>query len=87
MDARLYCEILSDDLLGTLWDLEIDKKDIYFQQDNDPKHTSLLAQDWFKKKKVDKLDWPASSSDMNIIEHLWEYLECRVHTRSPLLRN
>ena len=43
IDTKLYCEILSDDLLGTLRDLEIDKKDIYFQQDNDPKHTSLLA--------------------------------------------
>ena len=30
MDTKLYCEILSDDLLETLWDLEIDKKDIYF---------------------------------------------------------
>ena len=28
MDAKLYCKILSDDLLGTLQDLEIDKKDI-----------------------------------------------------------
>ena len=30
MDAKLYVEILNDDLLGTLRDLEINKKDIYF---------------------------------------------------------
>ena len=80
MDIKLYVKILNDDLLGTLRYLEINKKDIYFQQDNDPKHTSHLAQDWFKKKKFDQLNWPASSPNMNIIEHVWEYLECRVCT-------
>ncbi len=87
MDMKLYVEILNDDLLGTLKDLEINKKDVYFQQDNNPKHTSCLTQDWFKQKKLDKLDWPASSPDMNIIKNLWEYLEWRVCTQSPLPRN
>ena len=86
MDVKLYVEILDDNILETLRDLEIIKKDIYFQQNNNLKHTSCLAQDWFTKKKVNKLDWPASSLDMNIIENLWEYLDHRVHTQDPLLR-
>jgi hypothetical protein len=52
MNAQLYTQILNDEFLGTLRDLGINKKDIYFQQDNDPKHTSRLATDWFNKKRV-----------------------------------
>ena len=45
MDGPLYTEILKDDVLGTLKDFSIKKKDIYFQQDNDPKHTSGVARE------------------------------------------
>ena len=87
MDAKLYVSILDDNVLDILKDLEINKKDIYFQQDNVPKHTSRLAQDWFNCKKLDVLDWPTSRPNTNIIKHVWKYLNWRVHTQNPLLRN
>ena len=66
----LYTKILKDDILGTLKDLSIKEKDVYFQQDNNLKHTSKMAQEWFRKNKLDVLDWASSSPDMNIIEHV-----------------
>jgi hypothetical protein len=56
MDGPLYTQILNDNVLGTLKDLRINKKDVYFQQDSDLKHTSKITQNWFKKAKLDVLD-------------------------------
>lgn len=36
MDGDLYCQILEEDLLGTIEWHEMDKNNVIFQQDNDP---------------------------------------------------
>ena len=43
MDAKLYTEILDDELLNTIDLDDMDKSQVVFQQDNDPKHPSRLA--------------------------------------------
>ena len=53
--------------------------DIIFQHDNDPKHTSRLTQKWFVDTKVQLLNWPVYSPDLNPIENLWDYLKVRLY--------
>ena len=65
MDAKLYVEILNDDVLGTLRDLEINKKDIYFQQDNDTKHTSHLTQCYGLTRTVGRSSFKSSAAESN----------------------
>ena len=51
-------------------------------QDNDPKHTSLLARSFYTDEDINWWKTPAESPDLNPIENLWH--ELKEHLRSKV---
>ena len=49
INAKQYCEILKYIMVESFESLEMEKEEWYFQQDNDPKHTSKQAKKWFEQ--------------------------------------
>ena len=78
MDAEKYCEILEEGVQEGYERLEMAEDGHYFQQDNDPKHTSKKADQWFSDNNITPLKWHAKSPDLNLIEHLWQHLKTKL---------
>ena len=51
------------------------------QQDNARPHTARITMDFLRQQGVNVLPWPAYSTDLNPLEHLWDELGRRVHAR------
>ena len=71
MDAVLYCQILETSLLPFIRNTLPCHR---FQQDNDPKHTSRYAKNFFNENDVFWWETPPESPDLNPIELLWHEL-------------
>ena len=74
MDGVLYTQILEQYLLPFI-EKHFCGTEYRFMQDNDPKHTSRVAKDFYQEKGINWWPTPASSADFNPIERVWRELK------------
>jgi transposase len=82
MNAWQYCDILDGGLVKSFEKLEMAEE----ERNNDPKHNSKRATQWFEDNDIQVLSLPAQSPDLNPIEHLWVHLKRALQKYSTQLK-
>ena len=75
MNAYFYISILENELDQSLeyWKKEI--KSVFFQQNNNFKHTSKKTKNWLKGHGFTTIVWPPQFPDLNFIQYLWNHIK------------
>jgi transposase len=51
--------------------------------DNARIHTSKVTKEWINVNKINVMEWPAQSPDMNPIENLWDIIDRKIR-KTPI---
>jgi DNA-directed RNA polymerase subunit F len=81
LNAAGYVDILKSHLLP--FGQRKHNNNYIFQQDNAPIHTARFSKAFFDQKKMQIIEWPANSPDLNPIENIWGMMKMEIAKLTP----
>ena len=78
MDSDFYWEVLKRNIKSLK---KIGGTKTILQWDNAPSHVSTKALEFYEKNKIERIEWPAKSPDLNSIENIWAIVKRELEKR------
>jgi len=78
MDADYYEEVLRDYVIASRKWYKMDPATFMFQHDNARIHTTDNVNDYLSDARINVMEWPANSPDINPIERVWARIKQRL---------
>ena len=83
IDSDFYIEILKKSVICN----NNFMKNYILAQDNAPCHSSKKTIKFIEEKKINIIEWPPQSPDLNPIENIWALIKNHVYLKRDQIRN